>query len=160
MTVCLNCGEEIQLKRKDSIFCSNSCGGKWRNRKYYGNNQDTVRRNRELQNSKTESRILSRIKSRAKRNNLPFNLEVCDIEIPKFCPVLGLELVLSNQGSGYHPDSPSVDKINPKLGYIKGNVRVISARANLLKNDATPKELRLVLLDLERLHNENPSLGL
>jgi hypothetical protein len=37
--------------------------------------------------------------------------------------------------------SPSLDRIKPELGYVPGNIQVISARANVMKNDATPEEL-------------------
>jgi hypothetical protein len=149
--VCSNCGLEVVSKRKDAIYCSNKCGNRVRGRRYDNNNPESVKQNRDKQNTKVERRMLSRIKCRAKRDGIPFNLEESDISIPEFCPVLGLKLVLINQGSGYHVDSPSLDRIDPKLGYTKGNVRVISARANLLKNDATLIEMRLVLQDLERI---------
>lgn len=55
------------------------------------------------------------------------------------------------------PASPSLDKIIPSLGYVPGNVRIISARANLLKNDATVDELRAILKDAEQIHE---SVGL
>ena len=45
-------------------------------------------------------------------------------------------------------DRPSLDRIDGAKGYVKGNVRVISHRANMLKNDATIEELELVLKDL------------
>lgn len=48
-------------------------------------------------------------------------------------------------------NDPSVDRIIPELGYTKGNVRVISNRANLLKNNASIEEIELVLEDLRRL---------
>ena len=38
-------------------------------------------------------------------------------------------------------DSPSIDRLIPELGYIKGNVNVISLRANIIKNNATKDEL-------------------
>ena len=100
--------------------------------------------------------MLSRCKYRAKQNNVPFNLSLEDIVMPKTCPVLGIEIrqlsVDDEPSKGYHPNAPSLDRIIPELGYVKGNVRVISARANLLKNDATISELELVLQDLKRLH--------
>ena len=100
--------------------------------------------------------MLSRCKYRAKQRGISFNLTKDDIVIPKFCPVLGIEirqiLIDEEPKKGYHPNAPSLDRIIPELGYVKGNVRVISARANLLKSDATVSELELVLQDLKRLH--------
>lgn len=87
------------------------------------------------------------IKGRARRNGIPFNLEVSDILIPEYCPLLNIKInqPLSGKLSG---NSPSVDRINPKLGYVKGNVRIISNRANTLKNNATIKELELLIKNL------------
>ncbi len=60
-----------------------------------------------------------------------------------------------------HPDSPSVDKLIPALGYVKGNVAVISRRANQIKSDCTSgDELRQVAdwLDAElKKSRENKS---
>ena len=77
-------------------------------------------------------------KQRAKKFSLPFNLEIKDIKVPEVCPVLGIRLKHGKRGN---PTSPSLDRIKPKLGYTKGNVAVISRRANFLKNDATLQEL-------------------
>lgn len=50
-------------------------------------------------------------------------------------------------------DSYSLDRIDSSKGYIKGNVWVISLRANRIKNDSTPDELRLIADKVdERLH--------
>ena len=82
-------------------------------------------------------------KSRAKKKDREFNLELSDITIPERCPILG---VLLQYNSDY---APSIDRIDSSKGYIKGNVRVISKRANVLKNNATIEELKAVLEDLE-----------
>ena len=74
-----------------------------------------------------------------------------DIVVPDVCPVLGIPIQKNHGHQGYFDDSPSVDRIIPELGYTKGNVRVISNRANLLKNNAKIEELELVLEDLRRL---------
>lgn len=77
--------------------------------------------------------------SRAKKENLPFTITIDDICIPRYCPVLGIELV---KGTKVMQDaSPSLDKIVPSLGYIPGNISVISQRANWLKRDATVDEI-------------------
>jgi hypothetical protein len=101
--------------------------------------------------SKTiEYRMLTRAKSRAKIGNIPFNLTLEDISIPDTCPLLGIPIEVQPK-KGYHPNSPSLDKIIPEKGYIKGNVWVISNRANTLKNDATLTELKTLVENLEAL---------
>lgn len=88
---------------------------------------------------------------RVKALGLTSDVELDDIIIPENCPVLGIKLV-SGQGRGAHlPSSPSLDRINPNLGYRKGNIRVISYRANQLKSNATLAELRAVLKDAEEI---------
>jgi len=98
----------------------------------------------------TEYRMLTRAKSRAKQSDIPFNLELTDIVIPETCPLLGIPIEIQPK-KGYHPNSPSLDKIIPKKGYIKGNVWVISNRANTLKNDATLTELKTLVENLENI---------
>jgi hypothetical protein len=48
---------------------------------------------------------------------------------------------------------PSLDRIDNNKGHVKGNVRMISYRANVLKSDATVEELTLVLADLKRIQS-------
>ena len=86
--------------------------------------------------------LLANAKRNAKARGVPFNLEPGDIVAPTHCPVLGLEL---KRTRGKRTDSsPSLDRIVPARGYIKGNVLVISWRANRIKNDATIAELAQV----------------
>lgn len=59
--------------------------------------------------------------------------------VPTYCPIFGIKLV---PGVGRQsPNSPSLDRIIPKKGYVPGNVQVISWRANSLKKDANLREL-------------------
>lgn len=77
-------------------------------------------------------------KARAKKNQLEFSINVEDIIIPEFCPILGIKLNhFNNKASN---DSPSLDRINTNLGYIKNNIEVISWRANHVKNNGTIEE--------------------
>ena len=152
-TLCVFCGTPFSGGRADRKYCSTSCGNKARRRRHYDTNASYYYEKRKRERASIESSILARVKSRAKLKGIPFNMTVEDITIPKVCPILGIELTFNyGKGSGHHDDSPSVDRIYPDRGYVKGNVRIISARANLLKNNATPQELEAVLKDLRRIY--------
>jgi len=77
-------------------------------------------------------------KRRAKRFGLPFDITPEDIVIPTHCPVLGIRLRASDQQT---PASPSLDRIRNSRGYTRGNIIVVSWRANNLKRDAELSEL-------------------
>jgi hypothetical protein len=82
-------------------------------------------------------------RDRATKIGLPFDIDVADVIIPDRCPMLGIPL---SKGVGRcQASSPSLDRIDPSLGYVRGNVVVISHRANTIKNDATIEELSAVL---------------
>jgi hypothetical protein len=73
-------------------------------------------------------------RTRSRQNGAEFTIIKEDIIIPKICPILGLELV---KGNGYLPNAMSLDRVDNEKGYIPGNVRVISRRANIMKADLT-----------------------
>jgi len=83
--------------------------------------------------------MLSRASRRAAKTGLPCSITLDDIVIPEVCPVLGIPLVYGTRHVG--PDSATLDKIYPALGYVPGNVQVLSQRANQMKSDASPAEL-------------------
>ncbi len=80
-------------------------------------------------------------RDRAYNKNLEFNIEMEDIIIPELCPILNIPLVKNIKQAG--KDSMTLDRIIPELGYVKGNVRVISRLANTMKQDASFEELKL-----------------
>jgi hypothetical protein len=88
-----------------------------------------------------ERYMLSGSKHRAKLAGITFSIKEEDIIIPEFCPVLGIKL---ERGVKLQDASPSLDRFKPELGYVPGNVHVISLRANRIKSNATLEELRLV----------------
>jgi hypothetical protein len=87
---------------------------------------------------KVEKDLLSSCKYRAKKKDLPFNLDLEDVRLPKVCPVFGCKFDWTGKVSDA---SPSLDRIIPELGYVKGNVCIISHKANRIKNNATIEEL-------------------
>lgn len=90
-----------------------------------------------------EQKMLKRAKDRSKLKNLECNISLDDIHIPKICPILGIELRVHSGSSGGRPESPALDRIDNTKGYVSGNVWVISHRANQMKVDASPEELKL-----------------
>jgi len=49
----------------------------------------------------------------------------------------------AERGQGFSKWSPSIDKVDPKLGYVPGNIQVISMLANCMKRDATREQLHM-----------------
>lgn len=87
-----------------------------------------------------QSYIFKQVKSRSKRLGLDFNLEKEDIVIPEVCPILLIPLVVGN--SKICDNSPSLDRIDNTKGYVKGNVQVISFKANRCKSNLSLDEIR------------------
>jgi hypothetical protein len=103
-------------------------------------------------NTTIEEAMLNRSKSRAKKRGFEHNITLSDIRIPDTCPLLGIPLFC---GEGeVCANSPTLDRIDSTKGYIKGNVWVISYRANTIKSDATPTELLTIATRLTELIEE------
>lgn len=90
---------------------------------------------KEWRKENPEQSLLSNAKQRATSKGLEFDITVSDIVIPEICPYLKRPFV---RGTMY---APSLDRINPKRGYVKGNIEVISRKANVMKNNASIEEL-------------------
>lgn len=86
--------------------------------------------------------LLALAKQRSKRKNIEFSITLEDIIIPDVCPVLGITIQSNNK---LIDSSPTLDRINNNLGYVIGNIMVISWRANRLKSDASVIELEKIL---------------
>lgn len=85
--------------------------------------------------------MLQAARSRARRLGLLCTITVDDIVIPETCPILGIRLVVKTGDKGPAQSSPSLDRVIPELGYVPGNVIVISVRANAMKRDGSLQEL-------------------
>ena len=88
-------------------------------------------------------------KNRAAKDGREFNIEITDIVIPEHCPVLGIPLLrapsLNKIGWREKDSRASLDRIDNSKGYVKGNVVVVSYRANRLKADASLAELQQIV---------------
>ena len=91
------------------------------------------------------SYALGGAKERAAKAGVPFDLDKDYVTaiIPDACPVFGTPFLFIG-GKRLRPDSPTIDRIEPHKGYVRGNVAVISAKANAIKSNATADEIKRV----------------
>lgn len=106
-------------------------------------------KNRRYSNEESYKKfMLNSAKSRAKRKNLEFNIDISDIILPDECPLLHIKLSINSDNKDY---TYSLDRIDSSKGYVKGNVWVISFKANRIKNNATLQELETLVSNLKIL---------
>jgi hypothetical protein len=90
-------------------------------------------------------RLYCYAKKRAAKDNLQFDITLKFLRTiaPDVCPILKLKLHWAEAKSGKGralPNSPTLDKIKPELGYTVGNVAFISSKANHIKAHGTMEE--------------------
>jgi cyclophilin family peptidyl-prolyl cis-trans isomerase len=108
-------------------------------KKWRKDNPEARKKIAERSRLKNKERIMwSAARDRAKSKGAHFNISIEDVVIPEVCPILGIRLVKTNSKTS--PDSPTLDKVVPSLGYVVGNVQVISHKANVMKNSGTLDE--------------------
>lgn len=130
-----------------------------RNRRYHAANRDRLlarqaehRRARKAGPDSVQwalKKLVSDADRRARDRGLPFGITPADLETPLHCPLLGLPLIYQATGRRVAA-SASIDRISSSGGYTKGNVWIVSWRANQIKSDATPDELRRIAEALDR----------
>jgi hypothetical protein len=127
------------------------------NAKWYGNGGKKKRQDWNKSNPvrRITAKMVGRARRAAQEKNLPFDIDLDYVrlmvgenaELASHCPIFQTILEWScHRGNGGKilPNSPSIDRIDPARGYVKGNIWVISYRANVIKNDASHDELKLV----------------
>jgi hypothetical protein len=99
-----------------------------------------------------------RAKRRAKQKGLPFSLTTKQVAaiIPDVCPIFGTPFIYG--GNGVVSDSsPSIDRIDPKKGYVIENIAIISVKANTIKSAYTASDLLKVAQWLAKVeHDKTP----
>jgi hypothetical protein len=131
--------EYTRLKADPEKYAKSLLEKKFRNRRY--------RRKNIIPN------LLDNAKRRALKRGLEFNLTVSDLNLPLLCPLLKIPLRVSESG---HSDdnSPTLDRIDPSRGYVKGNVQIISKKANQIKSNAYLFEIELLARNLKIILEE------
>lgn len=126
-------------------------------RDYYHKNKERLRkrdragdrhRKFEFRRANAELYLLYSARKRARDRGLPYNIELSDIKIPAICPLLGMPISPNVGGKTPARNSPTVDRIVPEKGYVKGNVRVVSFLGNVMKRDASPEQIRIFAISI------------
>ena len=91
-----------------------------------------------------------RKKSFAKQNKIAFDINFGETEFPSHCPILGIELDYFVKGAPTE-NSPSFDRIDSSKGYVRGNVQIISSKANTMKSNASLEEIEALYLYMKSI---------
>lgn len=158
MKKCCKCEDELVLganwpesHRRIRVYKCLPCANQY-SREWIAKNKEKALKTRRdsARRVPTEVMLWRGAKSRATKAGLPFSIEIEDIVVPDICPALGIPLVRGTRKAG---TSPSLDRIEPAKGYVKGNIAVISDKANRIKNDGTAQEILKVAKWLESALN-------
>lgn len=145
--------KEALLSKKKEYYQNNIQLMRDRNRNKYLKHKDKQMSQMRKYYSTPENwakRMIMRSKERAFKVGLEFNITVSDLFIPDVCPYLGIPLTYQ-LGKGQLPSNASIDRIDSSKGYVKGNVQIISRRANTMKNDASNEELVTFAMNVLKL---------
>lgn len=115
------------IARKQQWFDDHREVAKQRTKDWYYTKRNTRQSKYLLDNSKANSR----------RRGNEFSITEADIVVPEVCPIFGTKFEIGTMSAA------SVDRIDNNKGYVKGNIQIISRKANTMKNSASPEELLL-----------------
>lgn len=120
----------ISYRYTSTAKCS-ECQKQVLNHRYKENPQQLVKRG-----------MWENARRRARKAKVPFEITVEDIftvwPSNNLCPVFGTPLLRTSKGP--KNSSPTLDRIRPELGYVRGNIAVLSMRANRIKASETDSE--------------------
>ena len=142
---CEHCGTSYVTHSNNNKFCSKLCRDQ---ADYLRNMLDYKWRLRKL---------VSMAKNRAKTKDLPFNITTEYMvslweDSDGLCEVSNIEFELDRASKGrVHPYAPSIDRIVPELGYVKGNVRLVVYQINLAISEFGLEQFE----ELIKLYQEN-----
>lgn len=136
-----NCCKACHVERVRKGYKAHRDSAAKRIKKWRATNRERVAEScRKYRVSNPDKVMWADARHRSEQAGIPFDIEVSDINIPETCPILGISLH-REAGRGGGPNSPSIDRLIPELGYVKGNVAVISQSANSMKYDYTLEQL-------------------
>lgn len=107
-------------------------------KEYYEENKEKILiRQKKVREDSPEKRLYKSAKYSARKRGLEFSIELSEVVIPEVCPILKTKF------ERFTDYAPSIDRIDNSKGYVKGNIQIISRKANSMKYNASDKELLL-----------------
>lgn len=156
---CLNCHE---LKPIEEFRFNDS---KKKYRRSYCRICDNIRTGKSLAAAyaSVEGRsrhVLNNTKSRAKKFDYAFNLELADIQNGLrrgHCQRTNIAFDFTPPvNSKTNPFAPSIDRINAAQGYVKGNVQFVCNMFNMGKSDHSELDFIAMCVAVAELHKDFP----
>lgn len=162
--------DDLLLKAKTS-YQINGETIRERNKRYASRNKDKIaERSRTYRQGKGKARrwhrmsqpihrarrIVRSSKQSAKSRGLAFDIDESDIikalELG-VCQVTGMDLNMTTLDKA-NPWRPSIDRIDPAKGYVRGNVRIVVWLYNAAKQQYTDGDVLAMAKSLVSIHNE------
>lgn len=105
-----------------------------------------------------QCRYISKAKERAKKKNLECSISKQDIfdlyiEQNYICNISGQNLYFDSSGASFD-GNVSIDRIDPKKGYIKENCQLLTKQVNNAKHDRTEEETIKMSYDITETNNK------
>jgi hypothetical protein len=138
---CLHCGTDLDSigKNRKAIYCNTTCKNAYRK---FRTPEAMYAKQKEYFDTHTGRAIrLFHTAKRREPENFELTVEWISNKIQAgFCEVTGLPFVYRDL-SGRQPWVPSLDKLNPDIGYTLENTRVVVWMYNAAKNVYTDEEV-------------------
>jgi hypothetical protein len=147
------CGECARLNARERMQKPDPAARKATNERWNGSSKAVIAkqlwRERDPKNAWACGAV-GQAKTRARAVGLEFDIDKDYIAsiLPDVCPVFGTPFVW--YGKKISELSPTLDRLIPALGYVKGNIAVISMKANAIKSNATAAEVEAVAAWMRR----------
>jgi hypothetical protein len=150
------------VRRANCVQCGLEHVVAWQKKMIYGDTGSIREYRRDLHLKNPLNALFRVSKCRAKKKGYEFTISKADISIPDNCPCCDAKIAVRSGAlkCGPAPESPSLDRIDSRLGYVPGNVAVICWRCNELKRNASLDELRKIVAWLEQYEGKRARLSL
>jgi hypothetical protein len=169
LTICFNpsCGIEFmkdksEINRNKKLGRKNYCSLKCSGANNHNHLKEYVKDNVKFilphtNNRRDEFTGLREHFRRVKKRKHEYNIDLNDLldqwKIQKgICVYSGVKLVHPNDGGDYI-NTASLDRVDSKLGYVRGNIQFISVACNHAKNSMTHNQMLNFLKIISDFHN-------